>query len=327
MASNAITKKPGLKDGLLHFFKSYNCSLLIALIVLCGVMSFLSPYFLSVNNFMNIGLAASVSGTMAAGLTIYMLMGALELSQYSTSALCGTFLGVLMVNFGCNVWLAIAGALLMSLVCGSLNAILLTVGRIPPIIVTLGTMNVYRACAYILTAAKNLPLSDPTLRFIGQGKIVGVPTSVVVLVLSFLIAGFVLKYTPFGRRVYAVGANPRAAHLSGINVDRTRFIGMLCAAFASGVAGILAVGQNMTAIPSSGVGSEIDITTSVLVGGLGLTGGKGSIVGVFLGMTILMVINNGMTLLSIQSYYQQLVRGTVLLLAVLIDTVRGGGFK
>ena len=276
---------------------------------------------------MNIGLAASVSGTMAAGLTIYMLMGALELSQYSTSALCGTFLGVLMTSFGCNVWIAMLGALAMSLACGCINAVLLTVGRIPPIIVTLGTMNIYRACAYILTEAKNLPLADPVLRFIGQGKVLGIPTSMVVLIVAFVVAGFVLKYTTFGRHVYAVGANPRAAHLSGINVDRTRFIGMLCAAFSSGVAGILAVGQNMTAIPSSGVGSEIDITTSVLVGGLGLTGGKGSIVGVFLGMAILMIINNGMTLLSIQSYYQQLVRGIVLLLAVLIDTVRGGGFK
>lgn len=320
-------KENRLKGVLPRFFRSYNCSLLIALIVLCAAMAFLSPYFLTINNFMNIGLAASVSGTMAAGLTIYMLMGALELSQYATSALCGTFLGVLMTSFGCNVWIAILGALAMSLVCGCINAVLLTVGRIPPIIVTLGTMNIYRACAYILTAAKNLPLTDETLRFIGQGKVIGVPTSVIVLVLAFVIAGFVLKYTKFGRQVYAVGANPRAAHLSGINVDRTRFIGMLCAAFASGIAGILAVGQNMTAIPSSGVGSEIDITTSVLVGGLGLTGGKGSIVGVFLGMTILMVINNGMTLLSIQSYYQQLVRGIVLLLAVLIDTIRGGGFK
>ena len=170
-------------------------------------------------------------------------------------------------------------------------------------------------------------MTDPVLRFIGQGKILGIPTSLVVMLLAFFIAWFVLKYTTFGRQVYAVGANPRAAHLSGINVDRTRFIGMLCAAFASGIAGILGVGQNMTAIPASGVGSEIDITTSVLVGGLGLTGGKGNIGGVFLGMMILMVINNGMTLLSIQSYYQQLVRGLVLLLAVLIDTVRGGGFK
>ena len=325
--SNKVRQPLAGTSGFLRFFRSYNFSLTIALVLLCVVMSLLSPFFLTVNNILNIGLAASVSGTMAAGLTIYMLMGALELSQYATSALCGTFLGVLMTNYGCNVWVAILGALLMSLVCGSINALLLTVGRIPPIIVTLGTMNVYRACAYILTAAKNLPLNDPVLRFIGQGRVLGIPTSLVVMLITFLVSGFVLKYTTYGRQVYAVGANPKAAHLSGINVDCCRFIGMLCAAFVSGVAGILGVGQNMTSIPSSGVGSEIDITTSVLVGGLGLTGGKGSIVGVFLGMMILMVINNGMTLLSIQSYYQQLVRGIVLLLAVLIDTIRGGGFK
>lgn len=327
MQSNSIAAKLDMKGGLRRFVRSYNFSLLVALIVLCAVMSCLSPYFLTMTNIMNIGLAASVSGTMAAGLTIYMLMGALELSQYATSALCGTFLGVLLTTFGCNIWVAMLLALVLSLVCGTINAVLLTVGRIPPIIVTLGTMNVYRACAYILTGAKNLTLNDDVLRFIGQGRVLGIPTSVIVLIVAFLLAAFVLKYTTFGRQVYAVGANPRAAHLSGINVNRTRFIGMLCAAFSSGVAGILAAGQNMASIPSSGVGSEIDITTSVLVGGLGLTGGKGSIVGVFLGMTILMVINNGMTLLSVQSYYQQLVRGIVLLLAVLIDSIRGGGFK
>lgn len=310
------------------FFKSYNFSLLIALIVICAIMSILSPYFLSVKNFLNIGLAASVSGTMAAGLTIYMLMGALELSQYSTSALCGTFMGVLLARHNWNIWLAILAALVMSIACGSLNGVLLTIGRIPPIIVTLGTMSIYRACAYALTDARTVALESDTLRFIGQGKVFGIiPFSVIVLVAAFLVATFVLKYTQFGREIYAVGANPRAARLSGINVDRTRFLGIVCAAFASGIAGILAAGQNMSAIPASGVTSSMDITTSVLVGGLGLKGGRGSTLGVFLGMMILMVINNGMTLLSISSYYQELVRGIVLLLAVLIDTIRGGGFS
>jgi len=316
------------KDKLKAFVKSYNFSLLIGLIVICIIMSILSPYFFSVKNFLNIGLAASVSGTMAAGLTIYMLMGALELSQYSTSAFCGTLMGVLLAWHGWNIWLAMLAALVLSLVCGSINGALLTVGRIPPIIVTLGTMSVYRALAYALTDARTVALDSDVLRFIGQGKVFGViPFSVIVLVVAFLVATFVLKYTEFGRRIYAVGANPRAARLSGINVDKTRFCGMLCASFSAGIAGILAAGQNMSAIPASGATSSIDITTSVLVGGLGLKGGRGSTLGVFLGMMILMVINNGMTLLSVQSYYQELVRGIVLLLAVLIDTIRGGGFK
>ncbi len=323
----SLGKESRLRGWLKNFVKSYNFSLLIALIVLCAIMSALSPYFFTVNNILNIGLAASVSGTMAAGLTIYMLMGALELSQYATSAFCGTLLGVLLNMLGWSIWPAMLAVMTASLVLGAINATLLTVGKIPPIIVTLGTMNVYRGFAYMLTGAKNLPLTDETLRFIGQGRVFGIPTSVWILLISFIIAGFVLKYTPFGRKVYAVGANPKAAFLSGINVNRTRFIGMIIAAFVSGVAGILGAAQVMTSIPASGVGSEIEITTSVLIGGLGLAGGKGNISGVFLGMMILMIINNGMTLLSIQSYYQLLVRGAVLLLAVLIDTMRGGGFK
>lgn len=317
-----------MKKGKSAFFKSYEFSLLLGLIFICIVMSFLSPYFLSARNFLNIGLAASVSGTMAAGLTIYMLMGALELSQFSTSAFCGTAMGVLLAWHGWSIWAAMAACLALSLVCGSINGLLLTVGRIPPIIVTLGTMSIYRACAYALTDARTVALDSDVLRFIGQGKIFGViPFSVIVLVLAFLIATFVLKYTKFGREIYAVGANPRAARLAGISVDKTRFLGMLCAAFSAGISGILAAGQNMSAIPSSGATSSMDITTSVLVGGLGLKGGRGSTLGVFLGLMILMVINNGMTLLSVQSYYQELVRGIVLLLAVLIDTIRGGGFN
>ena len=119
--SDTTVKRTGLKKSLLSFLKSYNCSLLIALIVLCAIMAFLSPYFLTMNNFMNIGLAASVTGTMAAGLTIYMLMGALELSQYATSALCGTFLGVCMTQLGLNVWVAILAALVMSLLDRSMR--------------------------------------------------------------------------------------------------------------------------------------------------------------------------------------------------------------
>ncbi|MEG2624495.1 MAG: ribose ABC transporter permease, partial [Clostridia bacterium] len=145
--------------------------------------------------------------------------------------------------------------------------------------------------------------------------------------LMFVGCGFVLKKTKYGRQVYAVGANPRAAHLCGINVRKTRFIGLLFASVASSIAGIISASIVMTSMPAAGVGSEIDITTSVLIGGLALGGGRGSIVGVFLGMFILMTINNGMTLLSISSYYQMAVRGIVLLLAVMVDTLRGGGFQ
>lgn len=314
------------------FVRSYEFSLLIALAIIFIIMSSLSPYFFTLSNFMNIGLTSAVSGTMAAGLTVYMLMGALELSQYAVSALSATMMGIMCANWGWPAWLSIIGALAVALLCGLINASLLTFGRIPPIIVTLGTMNVFRGIAYMLTNAKNIVLmtvSDAGLfRFIGQTRLFGFfPVPLLIMLLMFLLCGFVLSRTRFGREVYAVGANPRAAHLCGINVRKTRFIGMLFASISAGVAGVLSSSIVMTSMPATGVGSEIDITTSVLIGGLGLGGGRGSILGVFLGMFILMTINNGMTLLSISSYYQMAVRGAVLLLAVLVDTIRGGGFQ
>lgn len=312
--------------------KSYEFSLLLALVVICVVLSFLSPYFFTLKNFMNIGLISAVAGTMAAGLTIYMLMGALELSQYAVSALSSTVMGIMCIYWGWPAWLSILGALFVGLCCGLINASLLILGRIPPIIVTLGTMNLFRGVAYTLTNAKNIILmsapDSKVFMFIGQKRLFGIiPIPLIIMLLVFVICYCVLKYTKYGREVYAVGANPRAAHLCGINVRKARLIGMLFASITSSIAGILSSSIMMTAMPSDGAGSEINITTSVLIGGLALGGGRGSIVGVFLGMAILMVINNGMTLLSIPAYYQMAVRGIVLLLAVLVDTLRGGGFE
>ena len=320
------------KSGFRNFMKSYEFSLLVAWIIIIVIASIASPQFFKIKNFMNIGLASAVSGTMAAGLTVYMMMGALELSQYAISALSATMMGIIASYWGMPAPVALLGAILTSLICGVINASLLVFGKIPPIIVTLGTMNVFRGIAYILTRAQNIVLMTlpdaQVYKTIGQGKLFGiVPVPMIIMLLTFVLCGFILTKTKYGREVYATGANPRAAHLCGINVDKTRFIGMLFAAVASGLAGILSACIMMTAMPAQGVGSEVEITTSALIGGLALGGGRGKITGVFFGMMILMTINNAMTLMSISSYYQMAVRGAVLLMAVLVDTIRGGGFQ
>ncbi len=327
MSKSTVAKK-GFKASISNFTRSYNFSLIIALAAIVIIATISSPYFLTVNNIMNIGLTAAVSGTMAAGLTVYMLMGALELSQYSIAALSATCIGIFNVNMGIPAPVAIVMGLLIALACGCVNATLLTVGKIPPIIVTLGTMNVFRGIAYALTNARNVVLKDDLFRFIGQRRLFGVlPVPFLVMIIVFLICGFLLSKTKFGRQVYATGANPRAAHLSGIPVQRIRFISMLMASLGAGIAGILSASQIMTAMPALGNGSEVEITTAVLVGGLSLGGGRGKISGVFLGLFILMTINNALTLHSVPSYYQQMIRGAVLLAAVMIDTIRGGGFN
>ncbi len=332
-ANNPTNEKVPFRAVLKAFVSKYEFSLLVALIVIMAIMTALNKYFLTLNNFMSIGLMAAVSGTMAAGLAVYMLLGSMDLSQYSMAAVCSTVMGICCIWWGWPAWVSILVALFCSLIMGLINASLLTFCRIPPIIVTLGANQVYRGTAYLMTTAKNINLlSAPDkdlFKAIGQTRIGGVvPVPMLIMIAAFLISWFVLRFTMYGRQVYAVGANQRAAHLCGINVRRVRFVSMIFVSIFAGVAGVLSSCIMMTAIPATGVGQEVDISTSVMIGGLGVSGGgTGSVLGVFLGMLILMVINNGMTLMSMSSYYQQIVRGIVLLLAVMVDSIRRGGYQ
>jgi ribose transport system permease protein len=330
MNKEQVAKSNAITSWLKVPVKKYEFSLFCAWALICLIMSFLNPYFFTVKNFMNIGLNSSVAGTLAAGLSIYMLMGSMELSQYPCSALCATVMGIMCIYWGWPAWISIICTILFAAICGLFNSSLLVFCRIPPIIVTLGSMNIFRGIAYMLTNARNILLlnaPDAALfKFIGQTRIFGIiPVPLIIMLCMFLLSSYLLKRTEYGRQVYAVGANSRAAHLCGINVRKVRFIGMMISSISSGVAGILSACIVMTAMPAAGVGSEVEITTSVLIGGL--AAGRGKPIGVFLGMMILMTINNGMTLMSLSSYYQMTIRGFVLLIAVLVDTVRGGGFS
>ena len=324
--SNATVKK-GKNLAAQKIFKSYEFSLLIALVLIIAVSALSHKYFLTMTNIMNIGLTAAVSGTMAAGLTMYMLIGALDVSQYPIAALSTVIMGICNVKLGINVWLSLLICLAIGSILGAINGSLL-LAKIPPVIVTLGTMNVYRGLAYACTNTRNIILYDNVFKVLGQYRIGGiVPVPFLIMLLTFALFWFVLNKTKFGRQVYATGANPRAAHLAGIPVQKIRFIATTVAGTFAGLAGILSAGQAMAVLPATGVGSEIDISTACMVGGLSMGGGKGKIVGCFLGLMILMVINNVLILHSVPSYWQQVVRGAVLVIAVAIDAVRGGGFN
>lgn len=322
----AVRSGSRVKKWFFSFVKDYNFSLCIALILICGVLTVLSPYFFSSKNFINLGLAAAVVGIMAAGLTVSMLMGAFDLSQYSTATLSAVIMAK-MLDTGMPMFMLVGIGLLVGVVCGLLNGTLVTVFKISPIIATLGTMNIYRAICYILTSSKILAINNEFYNFIGRGFFLGLPMSLWIMLVVYGIIAFILKCTTLGRKVYAVGANPNASYLAGINIKRVRIAGLVISALTASIAGIVSAAQVSSAIPGSGVGQEMDIVTAVLIGGLSLAGGKGKLSGTFIGLLIITVINNGLTLLSVQSYYQLLVRGIVLVLAVLIDSVRGGGYE
>jgi len=313
--------------GAKRFFKDSNFSLLIAIIVIIIFMSLKSPYFFTLKNFLSIGLHASIVGIMAAGLTVSMLMGIFDLSQFPVATLSGIAMGFL-VSKNVSPFIAILAAILVGFACGSFNALCLNVFKVNPIITTLATMLIFRSLCYIFTGAKNTIFSSPFFDFIGRGYVFKIiPVSLIGLIVIFIITSYILNITVFGRKVYAVGANPSASQLYGISVKKIRTAGLIISSVCSSIAGIFMMSQLGAIIPRAGVGSELEIPASVILGGLGLAGGRGKMSGTILGICIIALIGNGLILAGVESFYQDLAKGLVLLIAVVIDSIRGGGYQ
>lgn len=297
-------------------------SILVAFIVISIVISFLSPYYLTLGNFKNIGLYASIIGIMAAGATVAMLMAGLDLTQHAVAAFASVLTAILAIRLGVPLWITLVIVLGACVVIGMFNGVLIAVFNIPAMIATMGSQYILRGISYILTGAETIVFQNKALAFIGRGTILGVPNSILMMLIVFLTLSFVLNKTAYGRKVYAVGSNERSAYLSGINPVKTKLIAYVISAFCSGIAGILTMSQVGASVPSSGVGSEMEIIAAVYLGGVAATGGRGSLFGTFLGIMVICVINNGLTLAGVQSYWQTLVRGVVILVAVYMNTLQ-----
>ena len=329
MIKNLIQRGGGKKDPSEQSsisFDNTQVTLVVALILMVVVFSILSPVFFSVKNFLNIGIYSSIMGIMATGLTVAMLLGGLDISQYSIAALSGIITAVLVVS-GLPVVLIFIIVIATGLLSGGINGLIITKMKINPIITTLGTSLIFRALAFITTNGKYVPFENKLLHFIGRGKFIGIPNAIWAVLIIYGIFAYMLKYTAFGRKIYAVGGNADASFLSGINVVRVRLFAFMISGLMASIGGLLMASQVGTAIPTAGQGSELDVIVAVILGGISLSGGKGKILGTLLGVLILGLLRNGMTLLSIQAYYQMLIRGAVLILAVFLDTLRGGGYK
>lgn len=297
-------------------------SIVIAYVGICVVFSILSPHFMTFQNFKNIGLYASIIGVMAAGLTVPMLLGCLDLSQYSVATASSIVVTILAANMGWPIHWAVILAILLGAVCGLLNGIIVAHLNITSMIATMSTMYIFRAVCYIVTDGKSLVFSMPEFNGLARGEILFIPVSVWILVAVFVILGFVLNKTAYGRSVYAVGSNARASYLSGMNIPKIQITAFVISGACAAVAGIILLAQTGACVPSAGTGQEMEIIAAVVLGGLSLMGGKGKITGTVLGLLIMVTITNGLTLLSVQSYYQMLVRGMVIILAVYVDSGR-----
>jgi ribose transport system permease protein len=300
-------------------------SIFIALAIMVVVFSLTSPFFLMKRNLLNLLMNTSILGVLTAGLFVSMVIGEIDLSQYAILAL-STAVTVVLIKGGMTIGLAIAIGVAIALACGAINGSLVAFFRINPLITTLGSMLIYRGIAYMLTEMRAIGVSGAFFDAL-SGKILGIPVSIFILVGVFVLAHVLLTYTAHGKKVYAVGGNAEASFISGISVRMVRFWGMIVSAAAASIAGLIFLAQLGAAMPRAGEAGMLDVLTAVVIGGTGLAGGKGKVLGVLIGVLVIAVLQNGMALLNVQSYYQSAVKGGVILLAVFVDSIRGGGYK
>ena len=291
----------------------------IAFAVLIIIMAILSPVFLKPANILNILRQTSINGIIAVGMTLVILTGGIDLSVGSILALSAVIAASFAHPGEHNIIFPLVAGLSVGLLCGLINGFIIAWNKIAPFIVTLAMMTITRGLALVYTNGRPvIDLSD-TYNKIGSSYLAAVPVPVIIFILIVSAGMFLLKYTKFGRHIYATGGNEMAANISGINTKRVIIRVYSLAGLLSGLAGIVLSARVMSASPAIGQGYELDAIAAVVIGGTKLTGGVGSIAGTIIGALIIGVMNNGLDMLNISSYWQLFVKGVIILLAVIMD--------
>ena len=288
--------------------------------IILVAMSLLSPYFLSSKNFTNLLLASSTMGIVAMFTTMLMVGGGLDLSIGSTVALVGVIISHAQYTLGIPG--AVAVGLVASVVIGLTNGLLVTRVGINPLITTLGMFSVVRGLAFVISGGLTEPMFDPVFGRLGRGFIAAIPVPVIIFFVVIVACHVVMRYTKYGRAMYSIGGNPTASRLAGLPVKRYQLAAYVLSALSAGVAGVILTSLLGAGAPQAATGLELSVIAAVILGGTSLAGGKGTILGTLLGVLILGTLNNGMVLLSVSAYYQQIAQGLVLLLAVGLDQLR-----
>lgn len=294
------------------------------LVLLCVFMAIMAPYFLSIDNGLNVARSVSINAILAAGMTMIIITGGIDLSVGSILAVSGVT-GVLMFVSGVPSPLALLGGIAAGAFAGFINGAFVAWLALPAFIVTLGSMTYLRGIAYSLLEGQPLISSDLGYRAIGNGAVAGIPTPVVVMVVVYFVFWFILERTKFGRHVYAVGGNMEAARLAGINVKRVLLAVYTIGGAAAGLAGIIFSARVLSAQPTAGQSYELDAIAAVVLGGTSLMGGRGRVIGTLVGALIIGVLTNGLVLMNVPFFYQLIVKGVVIVIAVAIDSLRRFG--
>lgn len=290
--------------------------ILSAYILLVIVATILSPRFLTSVNLLNVARQISIFGILAIGQTFVILTGGIDLSVGSVLALVVVLVGGVLPEYG--IFAAILVGLLVGIALGIINGLGITLGNIQPFIMTLGMLGIARGIAYIYTGGMPIPVLDKSFLFIGNGYVLGIPVPAIIFITLVIIAALILRYTIFGRYVYAIGSNAEAARLSGINVDFTKTIVYALCGLTAGIAGILYASQLAVAPPIAGEGYELDSIAAVVVGGASMFGGEGGMFGTFLGALIIGSLSNILNLTGVSPFVQRLAKGLLIIAAVII---------
>ncbi len=299
-----------------------NNGILIVFLLICLGLAFLSPYFFTMNNILNIIRQTSIYGIIAVGMTFVILTGGIDLSVGSILALSGAICAGLMKNSGSSVFVASLAAIAVGGGLGLINGLIITIGKIAPFVVTLGMVTIARGLTLIYS--KGYPISgfSPDFRQLGGGYILGIPIPVIIFIATVAIAWFILNHTRLGRYTYAIGGNEETVKLSGINVKFYKTMAYVIVGIASGVSALILTSRLNSAEAIAGQGYELDVIAAVVIGGTSLSGGRGTIIGTLIGALLIGVINNGMNLLGISPYFQQVVKGCLIVGAVILDRLR-----
>ena len=336
LMTTTATYRPQMPVALLPLIRSLG--IVAVFLVICVAFAVSSEYFMTVDNWRNLLRQSSINAILAIGVTFVILAGGIDLSVGSVMALCGMVVGSLVTSSTLHAgWFAgsvqagsilqsvsVAGAigLIAGAVLGALNGVLVAGLGLPAFVATLGMLSMARGMTLIYSDGRPIPNLSPDFRWLGAGDVVGIPVPVLALVIVFALSYIALKATTWGRYIYAVGGSEKAARTCGVPTRLIIASSYVACGVLAALAGLILTARTTAALPQAGVGYELDAIAAVVIGGASLAGGRGSLVGTLVGALIIGTINNGMDLLGVSSYYQQLLKGLIIVIAVAVDRTR-----
>lgn len=323
------TATAGVGNAVKIYFKE-NLGIIVAFLVLCVFLSVFpktSGSFFIVQNIFNVLRQISTNLFLACGMTMVIILGGIDLSVGSIIALSGCISAGCVARYNLPLPIALLMGLLVGLLVGMFNGAVISKTTIPAFIVTLATMNIAKGLAYVYTGGSPVRVVTKEWQFLGAGYVGIFPTPVVILVIVLIITAIIMNKTKMGRHMYAVGGNQQAAEFSGIKVEKVKFFVHAFSGLMAGLAGIVLASRMYSGQPTAGDGAEMDAIAAVVVGGTSMAGGSGKIGGTIIGGLIIGVLNNGLNLLNVNSFWQYVVKGVVILLAVFLDYFRNKGKK